>query len=174
MNSVRIAIIVSFFVVVCGCAALAVRPQIAGYYASNPVTDASGNLNYTKWTLTLSPDGTYVAGRLRYLDGELARESVLEGYDLRANSRGSWSLANGQLLLRTTSARDKLTEQMMREHGHVVTPEESVARVVLREGHWVIDWKQVEYRYVALAPNRSSDPTLSSVTPPAVQEPRPR
>jgi hypothetical protein len=177
----RYVLTASLFLVACGCATFSIKQPIAGYYASNPVPEDSKSWNWAdgqrhlvtlEWTLTLFPDGTYVAGWRRYLDGEFIRESVLAAYELRGNSRGSWTLANRQLLLRSVGARDTLLiGKNMRDNGRLITPENSEAHVTLKEGHWIIDWNQIEYRYIAPAPNQSPDPTPTSVTPAGGQQP---
>jgi hypothetical protein len=178
----RLILMALFCSAVGGCATTDAGPAIAGAYASNPMpgdqeSDAShrGTRDYT---LTLYEDGTYVAGWLLRIDGRRILTMIhsgVEPYDLQTNSRGSWRMTDGKLILRSVGPAYSVTEMTRRQSVRSILPEESQADVFVGNGHWVIVWKAVEYHIEdhswEKTPNKSADSTVSAGTP-AAEQPR--
>jgi hypothetical protein len=172
----RLILAAIFLSTVGGCATTAAGPAIAGSYAPNPIpgdqdSDAShrGTRDYT---LTLYEDGTYVAGWWLYFDGKRILTmmfSGLEPYDLQTNSRGSWRIADGKLILRSVGPAHSVTETTRRQSVRSIHPEESQADLFLRNGRWVVVWKDIEYPSRQETPNKSADSTASAGTSAAGQ-----
>ena len=152
----------------CGCAMTATRQSIAGVYSSNLVpaqVDARSLPYSTDLTLTLYADGKYRAWERMFSGGRYDRVSALTFYDLKGNSRGSWTVVDGRLLLRSIGTADGFQEARMRQDGRglSIAPEESEASITSKDGHWIIVWNKTEYTFEEKAAEHSPEPALSAV-----------
>jgi hypothetical protein len=163
-----------------GCVMAPTKSSISGLFASNPVREDPSHFQWadgkdrvvtTDLTLRLSPDGSFSTWSRMYFDGEVVRFSGLAAYDLQTNSKGSWRIADGKLILRSMGPTYFVTDMMWQQTGKTMVPEESQADLIRRNGQWHIVWKNVEYTLQQTPPPHAPEPTTLGITLPPPRKP---
>ena len=137
-----------------GCAAIGLRPSLAGGYATAlPPFGGMGSISF----LTLNRDGTYAAFyHLTYL-GRMVMDDTLGPRTMQQRSTGTWVWSPPRLLLHRQGTPEEVSFAQWLGNKPPVVSSDAVLTATFRDGHWTIAWGKTEYQSVTNQAEYSMD-----------------